>query len=131
MDNHFTSGLSTALGISFVFTVPLIHFPHRRSLEQLLFQGKEFNWPRHILLGFGSIGVVLLLAIEVPEITEVFGAVGSTSSVTLVFLLPSLVYLKLEEGPWSSSKKLPAAIMLVAGVFIGAVSLGAFLAQHL
>eukprot|EP00658_Telonema_sp_P-2_P039005 TRINITY_DN2789_c0_g1_i3.p1 TRINITY_DN2789_c0_g1~~TRINITY_DN2789_c0_g1_i3.p1 ORF type:complete len:333 (-),score=70.14 TRINITY_DN2789_c0_g1_i3:134-1132(-) len=33
MDNGFTAGLSTALCVSFVFTVPLIHFPHRRSLE--------------------------------------------------------------------------------------------------
>eukprot|EP00658_Telonema_sp_P-2_P039006 TRINITY_DN2789_c0_g1_i4.p1 TRINITY_DN2789_c0_g1~~TRINITY_DN2789_c0_g1_i4.p1 ORF type:complete len:204 (-),score=63.30 TRINITY_DN2789_c0_g1_i4:326-937(-) len=130
MDNGFTAGLSTALCVSFVFTVPLIHFPHRRSLEQLLFRNRPFEWWRHILIGFTSIGVVLLLAIEVPQITEVFGAVGSTSSVTLVFILPALAFLKVEEGPWTSRKKLPAAIMMFAGGFVGVVSLGAFFVQH-
>lgn len=82
------------------------------------------------MIGLISVSVVLIMAIEVPQITEIFGAVGSTSSVTLVFLLPAYSFLQVEEGPWTSSKKMPAAIMFVVGGFIGVVSLGAFIVDH-
>lgn len=130
MPDRLTSCVNIMLCISFIFTVPLIQFPHRRALEQLLFREQPFAWKRHLLFGFISISVVLTLAIEVPQITEVFGAVGSTSSVTLVFLLPACVFLKVEEGQWYSRNKLPAVILLVAGCVIGLVSLGAFIITH-
>jgi len=130
MQDHLTAATSLTLCISFIFTVPLLNFPHRRSLEQLLFREKPFQWSRHVIIGLVSVSVVLIMAIEVPQITEIFGAVGSTSSVTLVFLLPAYSFLQVEEGPWTSSKKIPAAIMFVVGGFIGVVSLGAFIVDH-
>ena len=130
MADRLTSIVNMMLCISFIFTVPLIQFPHRRALEQLLFKEMPFAWGRQLLIGFVTTGIVLTLAIEVPQITEVFGAVGSTSSVTLVFLLPAGIFLKLEEGAWHSKSKLPAAILLVVGGAIGLVSLGAFVATH-
>jgi len=36
----------------------------------------------------------MAVAIEVPQITIVFGAIGATSSVTLVFILPGCFYLR-------------------------------------
>ena len=70
-----------------------------------------------------AIGTVLGLAISVPSITAVFGLVGATSSVSLVFILPCSIYLRVEEGEWNSAHKIPAVIMLVVGCAIGVVSL--------
>eukprot|EP01065_Artemidia_motanka_P035503 TRINITY_DN43407_c0_g1_i1.p1 TRINITY_DN43407_c0_g1~~TRINITY_DN43407_c0_g1_i1.p1 ORF type:complete len:532 (+),score=189.32 TRINITY_DN43407_c0_g1_i1:65-1660(+) len=49
-------------------------------------------WIRHVAITFGPLSVMLLLAICVPHITVVFGAVGATASVGLVFILPSLIF---------------------------------------
>eukprot|EP01065_Artemidia_motanka_P011647 TRINITY_DN16318_c0_g1_i1.p1 TRINITY_DN16318_c0_g1~~TRINITY_DN16318_c0_g1_i1.p1 ORF type:complete len:530 (+),score=138.14 TRINITY_DN16318_c0_g1_i1:91-1680(+) len=51
-------------------------------------------WLRHVAVTFTSLGVMLLLAISVPHITVVFGAAGATSSVALVFVLPSIIFEK-------------------------------------
>jgi len=114
--------VQSLLLISFVVTVPLINFPVRRALEMGLFQELPFSWGRHILETVIVIGTVLILAIKIPSITTVFALVGATSSVTLVFILPCSIYLRVEEGVWSDSHKLSAVVMLVGGAFIGVVS---------
>jgi len=70
-----------------------------------------------------AIGAVLFLAIVVPSITAVFGLIGATSSVSLVFIFPCSIYLRVEEGDWKSKHKIPAVVMLVLGCLIGVVSL--------
>merc|ERR1719361_795398 len=44
------------------------------------------------------IGTCVLLVIYVPDIRDIFGFVGATSSGCLIFILPSLFYLKLADG---------------------------------
>ena len=46
----------------------------------------------------GLIGTCVLLVIYVPDIRDIFGFVGATSSGCLIFILPSLFYLKTKEG---------------------------------
>lgn len=43
---------------------------------------------------------------------------GILAAVPLAYILPALCYLKLEEGPLLSSKKLPALGLFIAGVFV-------------
>jgi len=111
------------LCVSFIVTVPLINFPLRTAVEQLFFAEKEFSWIRHVVETLLAIGAVLFLAIVVPSITAVFGLIGATSSVSLVFIFPCSIYLRVEEGDWKSKHKIPAVVMLVLGCLIGVVSL--------
>eukprot|EP00756_Hemistasia_phaeocysticola_P025388 Hpha_TRINITY_DN16002_c2_g9::TRINITY_DN16002_c2_g9_i1::g.122088::m.122088/K14993/SLC38A6, SNAT6; solute carrier family 38 (sodium-coupled neutral amino acid transporter), member 6 len=52
-------------------------------------------WLKHVGVTFSAMGFMLALALSVPHITVVFGAVGATSSVTLVFILPAIIFEKL------------------------------------
>eukprot|EP01062_Namystynia_karyoxenos_P066284 TRINITY_DN60246_c0_g1_i1.p1 TRINITY_DN60246_c0_g1~~TRINITY_DN60246_c0_g1_i1.p1 ORF type:complete len:597 (+),score=187.79 TRINITY_DN60246_c0_g1_i1:218-1792(+) len=54
--------------------------------------GGQMWWARHIGVTFSALSVMLAVALCVPHITVVFAAAGSTSSVSLVFILPALIY---------------------------------------
>lgn len=65
------------------------------------------------------ISVLLSLALVVPTIEAVFGAVGATTSVSLVFILPGVFYCRLSPGPMvCRAKALPLAFACM-GVVIG------------
>lgn len=111
-----------ALMISFDLSIPTIHFPYRKALYEVLGL-TQVSLPLHVFLTCSTIGLVLLLALSVPFITTVMSVFGATFSVSLVFLLPTAIYCKLEKGPWHSKEKLPALCMFVLGLAIGCISL--------
>eukprot|EP01063_Lacrimia_lanifica_P001701 TRINITY_DN1087_c0_g5_i1.p1 TRINITY_DN1087_c0_g5~~TRINITY_DN1087_c0_g5_i1.p1 ORF type:complete len:626 (+),score=234.43 TRINITY_DN1087_c0_g5_i1:83-1879(+) len=109
-DEH--DGVSIFVRISFMFavcmTIPLLVFPYRRAVENFIAgvhklrtgvepeppTGKWF-WIRHVTMTFLIIFILLTLALFVDSISVIFAAVGSTSSVSLVFILPSALFIKL------------------------------------
>ncbi|XP_036062120.1 probable sodium-coupled neutral amino acid transporter 6 isoform X2 [Onychomys torridus] len=105
-----------------LLTVPLIHFPARKALMMLLFSNFPFSWIRHSLTTLALNIVIVLLAIYVPDIRNVFGVVGASTSTCLIFVFPGLFYLKLsrEDFLW---KKLGALLLLVTGALVGSFSL--------
>ena len=88
--------LNICVGV--ILTLPLVHFPTRRAVNFVLFPNQEFSWVKHIAVMVGLIGTCVLLVIYVPDIRDIFGFVGATSSGCLIFILPSLFYLKTREG---------------------------------
>uniref|UniRef100_A0A8C6T6B9 Solute carrier family 38 member 6 n=1 Tax=Neogobius melanostomus TaxID=47308 RepID=A0A8C6T6B9_9GOBI len=86
-----------AILVSVLFTVPLIHFPARKAAILLLFGARPFSWFIHCLITVSILSVVLILAIFVPDIRNVFGVVGSTTSSCLLFVFPSLFYLRISR----------------------------------
>jgi len=100
--------------------VPLINYPARVSLTNLFFHNaKEFSWVRHIGLGFTVVAVLLSLALKVPNIENVFGAVGATTSVSLVFVLPGVFYARVHDGPFFSKAHTGPLLFSLLGVLIG------------
>uniref|UniRef100_A0A3B5LKW3 Solute carrier family 38 member 6 n=1 Tax=Xiphophorus couchianus TaxID=32473 RepID=A0A3B5LKW3_9TELE len=65
-----------AILLSVLLTVPLIHFPARKAVIVMLYGGLHFSWLTHIISTLIILGVVLMLAIFVPDIRNVFGVVG-------------------------------------------------------
>ncbi|XP_056152319.1 probable sodium-coupled neutral amino acid transporter 6 [Lampris incognitus] len=112
-----------AILLAVLLTVPLIHFPARKAVNMLLFGGRPFSWVIHVLETLTLVGVVLLLAILVPDIRNVFGVVGSTTSTCLLFVFPAVFYLKLGDQPVGSPESLGAAALLVFGLIVGVLSL--------
>ena len=80
-----------------ILTLPLVHFPTRRAVNFVLFPNQEFSWVKHIAVMVGLIGTCVLLVIYVPDIRNILGFVGATSFGCLIFILPSLFYLKTKE----------------------------------
>lgn len=96
-----------------------------KAITLAAFPGAAFSWTRHVALGVVIVGVILLVAIFVPDVRNVFGAAGATSSVTLMAILPGLFYSKLHTGTSDPAVKrhVQAGVAFaVLGAVIGVVS---------
>ncbi|XP_014876730.1 putative sodium-coupled neutral amino acid transporter 6 [Poecilia latipinna] len=112
-----------AILLSVLLTVPLIHFPARKAVILMLFGGRPFSWLTHIVSTLIILGVVLMLAIFVPDIRNVFGVVGSTMSSCLLFVFPGIFYLKISSQPIKSFDSIGAIFLVVFGLIMGVTSL--------
>ncbi|XP_068608195.1 probable sodium-coupled neutral amino acid transporter 6 [Brachionichthys hirsutus] len=108
---------------SVLLTVPLVQFPARKAVTLLLFGGRPFSWLIHVTTTLSILGVVLLLAIFVPDIRQVFGVVGSTTSSCLLFVFPGILYLKLNNRSFRAFDSIGAVILVVFGLMMGLLSL--------
>ncbi|KAM9842205.1 putative sodium-coupled neutral amino acid transporter 6 [Aulostomus maculatus] len=111
-----------AILISVVLTVPLIHFPARKAVILLLRGTRPFSWPIHIVTTLIILGVVLSFAVFVPDIKNVFGVVGSTTSSFLLFVFPGIFYLKISSQPLKSFDSIGAVALVVFGLIMGVIS---------
>eukprot|EP00064_Thunnus_orientalis_P013281 superscaffoldBa00002137_g13318 len=84
-----------AVLVAVTLTVPVVLFPIRRALLQLLFPGKPFHWLRHIAIALCLLFAVNLLVILVPNIRDIFGITGATTAPSLIFILPGLFYIRI------------------------------------
>ncbi|XP_058472119.1 probable sodium-coupled neutral amino acid transporter 6 [Solea solea] len=112
-----------AILLSVLLTVPLIHFPARKAVILLIRGSRPFSWPIHIITTLSILGVVLILAIFVPDIRNVFGIVGSTTSTCLMFIFPSIFYLKIGTQTRGSFDSVGAILLIIFGVIMGVASL--------
>ncbi|XP_051871457.1 probable sodium-coupled neutral amino acid transporter 6 [Pristis pectinata] len=122
---HDTLIMSVRLCLLFsvLLTVPLIHFPARKSLMLLLFSNRSFSCIHHIVVTLAIQILIVLLAIYVPNLQNIFGVVGSTTSAALLFIYPGLFYLKISREPLKSLNKLGALGLIILGFLMGVVSL--------
>uniref|UniRef100_A0A8C5EBC2 Sodium-coupled neutral amino acid transporter 3-like n=1 Tax=Gouania willdenowi TaxID=441366 RepID=A0A8C5EBC2_GOUWI len=115
-----------AVLVAVTLTVPVVLFPIRRALLQLLFPGKPFNWLRHIAIAVSLLICVNLLVIFVPNIRDIFGFTGATTAPTLIFILPGLFYIRIiptEREPLNSRPKIQALCFSALGFIFMTMSL--------
>ncbi|EMP26955.1 Sodium-coupled neutral amino acid transporter 3 [Chelonia mydas] len=121
-----------AVLMAVTLTVPVVLFPIRRAIQQLLFHGKDFSWIRHVSIAIGLLFVVNLLVIFVPNIRDIFGVIGATSAPSLIFILPSIFYLRIvpnEKEPLRSRPKIQAACFAALGFIFMVMSLSFIVAD--
>ncbi|XP_041928699.1 probable sodium-coupled neutral amino acid transporter 6 [Alosa sapidissima] len=112
-----------AILLAVLLTVPLIHFPARKAVQMLVMGNRPFSWFSHSLTTLLLLTIVLLLAIFVPDIRNVFGVIGSTTSTCLLFVFPGLFSLRMRSDPLLSLPAIGAVCLVVTGVFVGLLSL--------
>ncbi|XP_047217505.1 sodium-coupled neutral amino acid transporter 3-like [Girardinichthys multiradiatus] len=115
-----------AVLVAVTLTVPVVLFPIRRAIMQLLFPEKPFHWLRHITIAVCLLFVVNLLVIFVPNIRDIFGITGATTAPTLIFILPGLFYIRIipkNQEPMSSRPKIQAACFTTLGFIFMIMSL--------
>lgn len=113
------------IGLALTFAFPVVSFELRHSLDSIVFGHRKFTWARHTALNVVMVGTALIVAIEVPQVTKVFGVTGATTSALVVFVLPPLYYLYNETQTTlrqSLVKKL-ALVEMVAGLILMPVCL--------
>uniref|UniRef100_A0A3B3QY04 Sodium-coupled neutral amino acid symporter 2 n=1 Tax=Paramormyrops kingsleyae TaxID=1676925 RepID=A0A3B3QY04_9TELE len=107
-------------------TVPVVLFPIRTSVNQLLCSPAEFSWLRHTIITVLLLGATNAFVILVPTIRDIFGFIGASAAAMLIFILPSAFYIKLvKKEPMKSVQKIGASIFLASGilVMVGSMSL--------
>lgn len=98
-----------AVLIAVTLTVPIVLFPVRRAIQQMLFQNQEFSWLRHVLIATGLLTCINLLVIFAPNILGIFGIIGATSAPCLIFIFPAIFYFRImptEKEPARSTPKI-------------------------
>ncbi|XP_022428776.1 sodium-coupled neutral amino acid transporter 3 isoform X1 [Delphinapterus leucas] len=107
-------------------TVPIVLFPVRRALQQMLFQDREFSWLRHVLIAVGLLTCINLLVIFAPNILGIFGVIGATSAPCLIFIFPAIFYFRImptEKEPARSTPKILALCFAALGLLLMTMSL--------
>ncbi|KAK7909671.1 hypothetical protein WMY93_014355 [Mugilogobius chulae] len=107
-------------------TVPIVLFPVRRAIQQMMFPNKTFNWPRHIAIALILLTFINLLVIFAPNILGIFGVIGATSAPCLIFIFPAVFYIRIvpkEEEPLRSPPKILAACFAGLGFLFMIMSL--------
>lgn len=115
-----------AVLVAVTLTVPVVLFPIRRALLQILFPNKPFSWAVHIGIAFCLLFVVNLLVIFVPSIRDIFGLIGATSAPSLIFILPGIFYIRIvpkDQEPFMSRPKIQAACFAALGFIFMIMSL--------
>ncbi|KAL4655978.1 sodium-coupled neutral amino acid transporter 3 isoform X1 [Arapaima gigas] len=107
-------------------TVPIVLFPVRRAIQQMLFPNKTFNWLRHICIAVTLLTLINLLVIFAPNILDIFGIIGATSAPCLIFIFPAVFYIRImpkEDEPMCSIPKILAACFAGLGFLFMTMSL--------
>ncbi|XP_007527335.1 sodium-coupled neutral amino acid transporter 3 [Erinaceus europaeus] len=107
-------------------TVPIVLFPVRRAIQQMLFANKEFSWLRHALIAITLLTGINLLVIFAPNILGIFGVIGATSAPCLIFIFPATFYFRIvptEKEPVKSTPKILALCFAVLGFLLMTMSL--------
>ncbi|XP_051914069.1 sodium-coupled neutral amino acid transporter 3-like [Hippocampus zosterae] len=115
-----------AVLVAVTLTVPVVLFPIRRAVLQILCPDKPFHWARHISIALFLLILVNLLVIFVPSIRDIFGLIGATSAPSLIFILPGIFYIRIvpaEQEPFLSRPKIQAACFAALGFVFMVVSL--------
>ncbi|XP_069792634.1 sodium-coupled neutral amino acid transporter 3-like isoform X1 [Narcine bancroftii] len=115
-----------AVLIAVTLTVPIVLFPVRRAIQQMLFQNKPFSWLRHITIAILLLSVINLLVIFAPNILDIFGIIGATSAPCLIFIFPAVFYIRIvpkEEEPMCTLPKILAACFASLGFLFMTMSL--------
>ncbi|NWR69763.1 S38A2 protein, partial [Centropus unirufus] len=108
-----------AVLMAVTLTVPVVIFPIRTSITQLLWAGKEFRWWRHCAITVALLVFTNVLVIFVPTIRDIFGFIGASAAAMLIFILPSAFYIKLvKKEPMKSVQKIGAAFFFLSGILV-------------
>ncbi|NXU75269.1 S38A1 protein, partial [Oreotrochilus melanogaster] len=106
-----------------VLTVPVLFFTVRSSLFEMAKKTK-FHLGRHVLVTLALLIIINLLVIFIPTMKDIFGVIGVTSANMLIFILPSLLYLKIMKHDASKIvQKIWASLFLGLGITFSLVSI--------
>lgn len=137
--NPLTLVVRVCVLIGVILTLPLTHFPARKAVNFLFFPQHPFAWARHLGIMAALLTLCVTLVINVPDIREIFGFVGASASGSLIFILPSLFYIKIQRDdklPFFESLKETRLLMgsfcfLVFGCIFSLLTLGIMTAAKL
>uniref|UniRef100_A0A671KBW1 Sodium-coupled neutral amino acid transporter 3-like n=1 Tax=Sinocyclocheilus anshuiensis TaxID=1608454 RepID=A0A671KBW1_9TELE len=107
-------------------TVPIVLFPVRRAIQEMMFPNKTFNWIRHVAIAVILLTFINMLVIFAPNILGIFGIIGATSAPCLIFIFPAVFYIRIvpkDKEPMRSTPKIFATCFAGLGMLFMVMSL--------
>jgi sodium-coupled neutral amino acid transporter 11 len=116
-----------AFGLALVLSYPIVVWEARHNIVEILFNGRDMRQWEHVGLNLVIVTATTAIGILAPDIEVVLKLVGSTCSPLMVFVLPSLFYLRATERNADGTDVLAAGAEGVAelGSHGGATAAGA------
>jgi len=134
--------LLITMAISIILSIPVVLWPMRESLDQLIiscwrkYQKKPqktdptipydnfsvLSYLRYTLETLFLIGLSLLIAIGIPSFATILGLSGSLTKMIICFLFPCIFFIRLSENRYPAYLKIMAWGLLVVGVLAGLTS---------
>nr|XP_020829375.1 sodium-coupled neutral amino acid transporter 1-like [Phascolarctos cinereus] len=106
-----------------ILTIPVLFLTSRESLAELL-KKAYFNLSERIVIAVIILGCINLLVICVPTMKDIFGVLGTTTANMLIFIIPTILFLKITSQDSAKKKERIGAIsLLVLGVIFSTVSI--------
>ncbi|XP_022090841.1 putative sodium-coupled neutral amino acid transporter 11 isoform X2 [Acanthaster planci] len=108
--------------ITIVCTYPLECFVCREVMENFIVHHGWASSPqpmtRHLILTLVLVGLTLGLSMSTSCLGIVLSINGIIAAVPLVFILPTLCYIRLQEGHWYCREKVPSILICVFGFLV-------------
>jgi solute carrier family 38 (sodium-coupled neutral amino acid transporter), member 10 len=119
-----------ALTFTILFSYPIVSFPLKIVLSNALFKNvcPGFANTHSIVINMaitcGIIFSTFLVAVFVPDVSLIFGLLGGLTLSFVCFVIPSMVYLKLNGSRWCSIHSILPIFMSIFGIFVAITTLG-------
>ncbi|CAA7406938.1 unnamed protein product [Spirodela intermedia] len=131
LDFRFSSVLNDLVRVGYVLHLvlvfPVIHFSLRQTVGNLVFRGKSPpGRAKTLVLTAVLLSAIYLGSTRIPNIWVAFKFTGATTGLSLGFIFPSLIALKLSDPAKKTvrrSEKIMAWLMLVLAVAAGIVGI--------
>ncbi|XP_002125075.4 putative sodium-coupled neutral amino acid transporter 6 [Ciona intestinalis] len=113
--------------ICVMLSVPLLHYPARKTIILSMFPNPDqFFWWRHILVMIGVLSVSVVFVLFVPNIRDIFGIAGATSSASLLAIFPSAFFIRLTgkdatpsvRSLYSGRRKIAWVLVVLGSLFM-------------
>ncbi|KAK9281913.1 hypothetical protein L1049_004821 [Liquidambar formosana] len=127
---RFSSALNYIVRVGYilhlVLVFPVVHFSLRQTVDALVFEGSApllESRKRSLALTVVLLGLIYFGSTMIPNIWTAFKFTGATTAVSLGFIFPSLIALRLghEGGGLSHAEKLLSWLMLILAMVVSIV----------
>lgn len=128
-----------AIGGNVTLGFPLQIYACRDTVNRTFFPKSKFSWERHIFLALLLCGGSYALGTLIPIITVIFGFLGASTGLIVMFIAPAMLYLKIivydGHKRWNSWRAWMQAICpgitFILGVILGIVCTGVVILEYI
>eukprot|EP01080_Neovahlkampfia_damariscottae_P000818 gene818-9068_t len=106
------------LGVVVILSYPLVHYACRASLNNLLFSKVPDHWIKRLILTAVIVSATTFFGTVIREIVIVFGLIMTTAGISVCYLFPFAIYIKLETS-WA--RRIPAIILSIVAVILSII----------
>eukprot|EP01084_Bolivina_argentea_P249009 416673_1 len=135
-DSSLLFGVRIGLSFALAFSYPVCNTPCRQSLSGLVYKSntEDISTKQFYIITFVIIICSFIIAMTVTDLGIVFGFIGSTSSPTVILILPGIFYYyinkkRYREGEptcWDKLNQYGSIVSVICGILLVTLSLFVF-----